>query len=246
MLFLKYSMMEKLNLDFVTIPGKDAYESGSTPVRNLYFIAIIAEGKEECIYLDYIKSIVNEADTVKLNIEILNHYYNKEKTALSESHPLRRLDALKEWSDTIQKISLTDDEEWIICDRDNGSFTNDQYDELLADAETLGIHVIVSNPAFQIWLLFHFVKDITPLRLDDYPKSKDRLKIVESELKKYVVGYKHGSLEMDPFSEHIRDAMDNSQSDTQDLKELKRSSGTNFRNLLCSIQDKCNDVALFR
>lgn len=238
--------MEKLYLDFVTIPGKDAYESGSTPVRDLYFIAIIAEGKEECIYLDYIKSIVKVADTVKLNIKILNHYYNKEKTALSESHPLRRLDALKEWSDAIQKISLTDDEEWIICDRDNGSFTNDQYDELLADAETLGIHVIVSNPAFQIWLLFHFVKDITPLRLDGYPKSKDRLKIVESELKKYVDGYKHGSLEMDPFSEHIRDAMDNSQSTTQDLKELKRSSGTNFRNLLCSIQDKYNDVALFR
>ena len=49
MLFLKYSMMEKLNLDFVTIPGKDAYESGSTPVRDFFFIAIIAEGKEECI-----------------------------------------------------------------------------------------------------------------------------------------------------------------------------------------------------
>lgn len=120
------------------------------------------------------------------------------------------------------------------------------YGELLAEAETLGIHVIVSNPAFQIWLLFHFVKDITPLRLDDYPKSKDRLKIVESELKKHVDGYKHGSLEMDPFSEHIREAMDNSQSTTQDLKELKRSSDTNFRDLLCSIQDKCNNVALFR
>ena len=40
--------------------------------------------------------------------------------------------------------------------------------------------------------------------------------------------------------------MDNSQSTTQDLKELKQSSGTNFRDLLCSIQDKCNNVALFR
>lgn len=186
--------MEKLNLDFVTIPGKDAYESGSTPVRDLYFIAIIAEGKEECIYLDYIKSIVNEAATIKLNIKILNHYYNKEKTALSESHPLKRLEALREWTNTIQKVSIADDEEWIICDRDNGSFTDDQYDELLTDAETLGVHVVVSNPAFQIWLLFHFVRDISSLRLDDYPKSKDRLKIVESELKKYVDGYKHGSV----------------------------------------------------
>lgn len=238
--------MEKLNLDFITIPGKDAYESGSTPVRDLYFIAIIAEGKEECIYLEYIKSIVNKAATVKLNIEILNHHYNKEKIALSDSHPLKRLDALKQWCDTIQTKSLPNDEEWIICDRDNGSFTDDQYDKLLADAEKRGIHVIVSNPAFQIWLLFHFVKDITPLRLDDNPKSKDRLKIVESELKKYVIGYKHGSLEIESFSEHIRDAMDNSQSTTQDLKKLKKSSGTNFRNLLCSIQNKCKDVALFR
>ena len=238
--------MEKLNLDFVTIPGKDAYESGSTPVRDLYFIAIIAEGKEECIYLDYIKSIVNKADTVKLNIKILNHHYNKEKIALSDSHPLKRLDALKEWCDNTQTKSLPNDEEWIICDRDNGSFTDNQYDRLLADAEKRGIHVIVSNPAFQIWLLFHFVKDITPLRLNDYPKSKDRLKIVESELKKYVIGYRHGSLEIEPFSEHIRDAMDNSQSTTQDLKKLKKSSGTNFRNLLCSIQNKCKDVALFR
>lgn len=238
--------MEKLNLDFITIPGKDAYESGSTPVRDLYFIAIIAEGKEECIYLEYIKSIVNKAATVKLNIEILNHHYNKEKIALSDSHPLKRLDALKQWCDTIQTKSLPNDEEWIICDRDNGSFTDDQYDKLLADAEKKGIHVIVSNPAFQIWLLFHFVKDITPLRLDDNPKSKDRLKIVESELKKYVIGYKHGSLEIESFSEHIRDAMDNSQSTTQDLKKLKKSSGTNFRNLLCSIQNKCKDVALFR
>ena len=237
--------MEKLNLDFITIPGKDAYESGSTPDRDLFFMEIIAEGKEECIYLDYIKSIVNEATTVKLNIEILNHYYNKEKTALSESHPLKRLEALREWTNTIQKVSIADDEEWIICDRDNGSFTDDQYDELLTDAETLGVHVVVSNPAFQIWLLFHFVRDISSLRLDDYPKSKDRLKIVESELRKYVDGYKHGSLEIDAFSEHIRDAMDNSQSTTQDLKELKRSSGTNFRNLLCSIQNKCKDVALF-
>jgi len=87
---------------------------------------------------------------------------------------------------------------------------------------------------------------LTASWLDDYPKSKDRLKIVESELKKYVIGYRHGSLEIDPFSEHIRDAMDNSQSTTQDLKKLKKSSGTNFRDLLCSIQDKCNDVTLFR
>ena len=245
MLFLIFSMMDKLNLNFITVPGKEAYESGSTPVHDLYFIAIIAEGKEECIYLDYIKAVVNEVASVKLNIEILNKRYSEEKVALSESHPMKRLEALIEWSDTIHELSLADDEEWIVCDRDNGSFTDAQYDELLEKAKKLGVHVIVSNPAFQLWLLFHFTKDITTLQLDDYPKSKDRLKKVESELRKYVHSYKHGFLEMDSFSGHIRDAIDNSLSTSQDLKELKQSSGTNFRNLLCSIQGKCQDVELF-
>lgn len=236
MLFLIFNAMEKLNLDFITVPGKEAYTSASVSVNELFFIAIIAEGKEESIYLNYVKDKVNSSSTLRLRVEVLNEHYIKEKYAISESHPLKRLEVLKEWNKRIQKLSIKGDEEWIICDRDNRSFTSDQYDKLLSEAFKLGIHVVVSNPAFQIWLLFHFTHNLSSLKLDTYTQSKDRLKCVENEIKIFVSNYKHGSLNMDDFKGHVREAMENSSHYPLDLKVLKDSSGTNFRDLLSSIE----------
>lgn len=231
--------MGLLNLSVNTTPGVSAFKSNSTPTVSLFLIVVITEGiKEEVIYLNKVKQICEKNRVTDFKIVILNDYYDSETKARAQSHPLKRLDALEEWRNKYKDTLSKGDEEWLICDRDNPSFKKEQYEKVLQRTSKESIHFIVSNPAFQIWLLMHFTADISSLDLDSYEKSKKRLDIVEKELKKYVAGYKHGSLSMIHFVAHIRDAINNSKNNPTASKDLEYLSGSNFGDLLESIESK--------
>lgn len=240
MRFLMFDPMGKLNLEFNTIPGKESYDSGTEPTIDLFFVSIVTEGvKEEIIYLDYVSKLVKECDGVNFKIVLLNKLYKDTSLSISDSHPKKRLEILKEWKEWVQKhYDAGKDEDWIVCDRDDRSFKEEQFDELCAEAINTHFNIVISNPAFQIWLLFHFVADIKYLKLDQIEHSKQRLALVEKELKQYVKGYKHGSLNMAYFATHIREAINNTQSCPHEIAELKNNSGTNFSDLLISIEKR--------
>lgn len=232
--------METL-LDFSTVPGKESYKPGSEETNRFFYISIATEGcQEEVEYLNYINSIVDSKKVTKLKIIILNEFYKDSDKAKSDSHPKKRFEIIREWKQEIEDVEMDGDEDWLVCDRDNQSFKEDQYDELMNKAKQDNVKVVISNPAFQIWLLFHFVSDLSYLELDSIQRSKDRLIKVEDSLREKVPGYKHGSLngKMGCFTQRIRNAIDNSRRDPNplDLKQLKTKSGTNFSELLLSIE----------
>ena len=135
------------------------------------------------------------------------------------------------------------DNPWLICDRDKQSFKEKQYDEVLAMCEVNHVELIVSNPAFQLWLLLHFRSDISDLELDANEKSKISISKIEGVMRaeKLVPGYKHGTLNFEQFKNNIDDAIRNSCQFPKDPRVLKNAIGTNFDvivNLIKSVSDK--------
>lgn len=234
--------MNEFTFTLKTIPGQTRYEVGTKDVRAFFFIAIITEGRQEEIqYLKGINGVIQNIEEVPFKLVYINELIKEAIIKDTYSNPIQRMKVLIGWrQDCVDKYGINpNDEDWLICDRDNSSFSGDQYDKLLATAKRDNFKVIVSNPAFQIWLLFHFVSDISPLNLNSMDKSSDRIAVVENELRKYVPDYVHGSLNMSSFGERINNAVENSKKYPADLVTLKDMSGTNFYELI----ERLNQIA---
>ena len=226
--------MEDIFEGLESVPGVAAYESSSEVANSLLSICIVTEGAvEEVEYFQYIKEQLVEHPDVKIVLNIVNETIGDAEKNVS--NPKKRYEQMKNWlAINAPTDGLTDvqDEEWLVCDRDNSSFSEAQYDFLLDKVRTDGLHLVVSNPAFQIWLLFHFESNIDALNLDSIEKSSDRIRVIEPRLKTHVPDYVHGSLKMASFSGHIKNAVANSSNYPTDLLDLKVKSGTNFRDII--------------
>ena len=233
--------MQALEFTFDTIPGLTAYTSGETPMHSALFIIIVTEGsREEIEYIRYVQQLLKEKEVTTFEVVVLNDFVANRKARISASNPMQRLNLMLDWKHKNLNVSEADvqDEDWLICDRDDDSFKERQYDKILRITERDGIHFIVSNPAFQLWLLFHFEGNLNRLNLHTYSSSREQLTVVENELKNHVPDYEHGSLDMNKFAPYIRNAIVNSQNYTMDIRELKTHVGSNFSDLLLDIQTK--------
>lgn len=63
---------------------------------------------------------------------------------------------------------------WCVFDIDD-TYKDNRLVPALKQAEESGIKIAYSNVAFEVWLISHFEKCKTTLRLDDYSKELDRL-----------------------------------------------------------------------
>lgn len=234
--------MAKLIFDIQTFPSQTAYNPESKPLNSSVFIAIAAEGKEEVLYLEEIEKIVKSYNC-DLSIIILNKYIYDANQATSLSHPKHRYELLEEWQSYYKKkwgISAND-EEWLICDRDNQNFKSNQYDKYVKLANTTpNFHFIVSNPAFQLWLLLHYTAEIPTSEIEKFGKCKQRINYIEEILKtKYIGKYVHGSIDWDKYKPHVRKAINNSQQYAEyTIENLKDKTGTHFFKLLEYIEKK--------
>lgn len=229
-----------LKYDIDTTPGVAAYVSGSEEMATLFVLSIIAEGyREEPKYLNAIKKLCQEKVELNIVIHILNRKYLLQTNSAGHSNPMKRLEALLEWKANHPTISGYDnqDEYWLICDRDDGSFTPQQYDDVLAKCQQENIRFIVSNPAFQLWLLLHFTDDLSNFHFEHFSNSHDCLyNGVIPALKTFVPNYKHGKLLISDFQTHFKDALLNSKKYCFDTKSLKTTIGTNFNALMERIE----------
>lgn len=231
--------MQNITFTFDTIPGQTMFQEGQSELRPIFFVVIVTEGsQEELDYMRYIKQLVNNQPDVSFEIILLNDYISDTKQRISYSNPLHRVKAMLDWKKNNLSAYGTnaDDVEWLICDRDNGSFTEEQYDEMLRQSESEDFKVVVSNPAFQLWLLFHFVDNIDSLKLGTKKHSCDQIAIIEKKLKEYIPYYEHGSINMEEFAAFVEDAILNSQKYPMGVTVLKNSFGTNFSELLANIK----------
>ena len=233
-------MNDLLNFDITTTPGEVAYQKSSEDMALLFVLSVISEGyREEPKYLAYVRNICNQKSTNRVVIHIINRHYKRQVDSVGRNHPLNRLEDLLIWKKNQEQNGLTglNDEYWLICDRDNESFKEDQYDLLIKDCTQNNVNVIVSNPAFQIWLLLHFTNNLHSFNLSQYAKSSDCIKKgIEPAIKTFYPKYKHGKINTAYFGPLIKTAIDNSAKYCYNVEELKTMIGTNFRNLLTRIE----------
>ena len=114
--------MADLIFSIETLPTVTAYDSESELLNPALFIAIAAEGQEEILYVEELEKLVKKYSS-DINIIILNKFYARMKDAISLSHPSHRYELIEKWREYYsQKCGITEnEEEWLICDRDNQS-----------------------------------------------------------------------------------------------------------------------------
>ncbi|HYR11651.1 MAG TPA: RloB family protein, partial [Longimicrobium sp.] len=101
-------------------------------------------------------------------------------------------DAAEREARRARDVNLRFDEVWCVFDVDE----HQRLEAALAEAERGGIHVAVSNPCFELWLLLHFVEQTAHLSTR---QARDRLR-------KHLPGYdKH--VRFDDLSAGYADAL---------------------------------------
>lgn len=230
--------MVDIDFKIETAPMQENYIPASKSLNPSLFIAIAAEGQEEMLYLSRIRDVTT-ANSSTLMVVLLNEFYMNPIEAISLSHPKHRYELIEQWRIYYStRLGITnDDEEWLICDRDDSNFKSQQYDSYVHMArKNPHFHFIVSNPAFQLWLLLHFTSQIPVFQSS---KCKDKIRMLEAEIRKYAGAYTHGSLDFGKYATHVRDAMKNSQQySTYTMEDLKDMTGTHFFKLLEFIESQ--------
>lgn len=207
--------MRLLSATINTIPGTSSHAEGTEIPKSIVFVVYLGEGQEESQYLEMLSR-------GKDNIIDVYKYYINSQQQITLSHPKHRYNALVEFlkSDS-SGYSAYLDKAFLISDRDSQSFKEPQYDEMLVNCEEKGIVWIVSNPSFQLWLLFHFTDDIKSLELENINSCKKQIQEIETSIKALSgKGYSHGILDQSVFNPLIEVAIKNSEPYCLSVKEL--------------------------
>lgn len=215
--------MGLLSATINTIPGTSSHAEGTENPQNIAFIVYLGEGQEESQYLEIFSQ---EKETI---IDVFK-YYKDSHQQKNLSHPKHRYNALVEFlGSDVSGYSAALDKAFLISDRDSQSFKEAQYDEMLENCRDKGIIWIVSNPSFQLWLLFHFTDDIASLKLESISKCKKQIDEIEANIRALSKnGYTHGNLNQSVFKPHVEAAIKNSEPYCLPVEELKENIGTNF------------------
>lgn len=217
-----------------TTIGQPAIPAASKSQKRVAFLAMVTEGDvEEPQYLMYVIGMCQRKYRTDVDIRIVNDELPPHVAKVG-SNPLVRLNYLIKWLE----LNAPDynpqlqDTAWLVCDRDDGSFSVRQYNQVMKQCESRDIHFIISNPAFQLWLLLHYTSAINVKLLNCYPRSKGKLIQIEKMLTMYVPDYRHGEINMDDFKILIDAAVQNNQQLPSNPSLLKRTVGSNFYQLM--------------
>lgn len=215
--------MSLLSATINTIPGTSSHAEGTEIPKSIAFVVYLGEGREESQYLEMLSQ-------GKENVIDVFKYYLNSQQQITLSHPNHRYKALVEFLESGSSgYSAYLDKAFLISDRDSQSFKESQYDAMLENCEDKGIVWIVSNPSFQLWLLFHFTADIESLDLENIGSCKKQIQKIETHIRALSEnGYTHGSLDQSVFKSLIEVAVKNSEPYCLSVKELKDNLGTNF------------------
>lgn len=218
----------------LTSIGRQVIPVSSRPQNRVAVLAIVTEGDvEEPQYLLYVIGMCRRKFNTNVDIRIVNDELPPHIAKVG-SNPLVRLNYLLKWLElnAPDYNPLQSDTAWLVCDRDDGSFSVGQYNKVMKMCVMNNIHFVITNPAFQLWLLLHYTSTINIRELNQYPRSKGKLRKIESILSTYVPNYKHGEINMDDFKILIDAAVLNSQQLPSKPLVLKRTVGTNFSDLM--------------
>lgn len=125
------------------------------------------------------------------------------------------------------------DEVCLIFDRDKKSFSELQFEQLVALCKENGYKLYITNPCFEFWLLMHFD---TVFELDrDKLNQNDKINVngelinyTELKLREIIPEFKKNNICFDQFKDNLNKAIINSKHFETNLEELKNTIGTNL------------------
>ena len=128
--------------------------------RDARLIVIATEGKDtERIYFN---ALAKEYTNTRVHVHILERCENEQNNSCPE-HVLGQLNNYKE-----QYELESDDELWLVIDRDR--WTDAMLSHVAKEcAQDNYLHVAMSNPCFELWLLLHLI-DVVLLSSDEQQK----------------------------------------------------------------------------
>ncbi|MGK4198721.1 RloB family protein [Fusobacterium sp. HC1336] len=179
-----------------------------------YFLGI-QENKAKLQILEYIE------------IEIF------EKSNPDMSNPLK---IFEELIAKIENKGIEADEVCLIVDRDSDSFKEEQYIKVVNGCRENKFHLYLSNPNFELWLLFHFIDELSSEEEDRFLSQKGE---VAKELQRYLKINELSrakTFNKKILFEHYIDRIDNAirvaKKYEDDIEKLKDKLGTNVYQLV--------------
>lgn len=136
----------------------------------------------------------------------------------------------------IESKGIEADEVCLIVDRDSDSFREEQYIKVVSGCKENNFHLYLSNPNFELWLLFHFIDELSS-------EEESRFLLQKGEVTKELQNY----LKINELSraknfnkkimfEHYIDRIDNAikvaKKYESDIDKLKDKLGTNVYKLI--------------
>lgn len=144
--------------------------------RDARLIVIASEGKDtERIYF---KALAKEYTNPRVHVHILKRCENEQNNS-SPEHVLKQLNDYKG-----QYELEADDELWLVIDRDH--WTDAMLSHVAKEcAQDDYLHVAMSNPCFELWLLLHLVDAtlLTPEEQQQWMKNRRKSKNTDPYLK---------------------------------------------------------------
>lgn len=130
-----------------------------------------------------------------------------------------------------EKDGFEADEIYLVVDRDADSFTEEQFEDVKNGCSENGYQLILSNPNFELWLLFHFIESLSNEDKEEIEADKT---VIEIKLQKFLkesqnlraksfnkkILFKH-------YKERVQHAIKIARENEYDLENLKNIIGTN-------------------
>lgn len=153
------------------------------------------------------------------------------------SNPLKIFNELKE---NVQENGIEGNEVCLIVDRDSSSFTEEQYAIVLKGCQENNFNLYLSNPNFELWLLFHFLQGRLSSQQEINFLSQNEE--VAKELQSYLVknglsraGKFNKKILFSHYADKIRNAIFIAKMHETNINKLKDKLGTNVYSLLENI-----------
>jgi len=169
--------------------------------RDSRLIIIAAEGEQtERLYFEGLKSCYQNP---RVHIEILEHIY-------PSSDPAKVIRSLDRFCSNYN-LRKGHDQLWLVIDVDR--WGNQKLSEVSTQCDQKNYQLSVSNPSFEIWLLFHVkaLEDYSPEMLAELLENKkdgNRTRL-EQELLNLLGSYNKTNPDMEYFAGHVNLAIQN-------------------------------------
>lgn len=119
------------------------------------------------------------------------------------------------------------DDVYIVCDRDQHSFVDEQYDDSLEKCRKHKLNLIVTNPCIEFWFLLHYTdcKEYDESLILDNKKENDKTYVYRL-LKSKDSTYNKNYINVEKYHSFLNIALENSKKYSSDSLTLKNNIGT--------------------